>query len=428
MNYVGKAVVAGNVRRSAEIACGDPGSEAFIIAKDPKINGEALGDRRWASNNSLLAEVGMDYTFPAMQTAKNGEPGYIWLENARAYGRMKDAPNNKDYRIGGFNPCAEQGLEDKELCNLVETFPANHESAEEFLDTLKYAFMYAKTVTLIMSHDPRTNSVMIRNRRIGTSMSGIEQAKKKFGIYHFYHDFCDEGYKVIEQYDRIYSEWLGIARSIKLTTVKPSGTVSLLAGATPGVHAAHAEFYWRTMRLAHDTELVQALLDAGYRLEYGTTEWKEGFEVPQEEWTEFTAQPIKKKVAPWFSGTVIAYFPVKEHDFTKGKKDQTIWEQAENAAKMQYYWSDNSVSVTINMFEEEKHLVPTILEHFQTRMKTISFLPFAHGYLQAPYQELTEEEYKEAIKDLKPIRGIETVGREVVDGYCESDKCEITPR
>jgi peptidase E len=95
---------------------------------------------------------------------------------------------------------------------------------------------------------------------------------------------------------------------------------------------------------------------------------------------------------------------------------------------MQYYWSDNSVSVTINMFEEEKHLVPTILEHFQTRMKTISFLPFAHGYLQAPYQELTEEEYKEAIKDLKPIRGIETVGREVVDGYCESDKCEITPR
>lgn len=429
MNYIGKAVVAGNVRRSAEIACGNPNSVDFIQAKDPSINSEALNDRRWASNNSILAQVGMDYTQASKFTAKNGEPGYIWLENAKMFGRMKDAPNNKDYRIGGFNPCAEQGLEDKELCNLVETFPANHSSAEEFHDTLKYAFMYAKTVTLIMSHDPRTNSVMIRNRRIGTSMSGIEQAKKKFGIYNFYKYFCDDGYEVIKKYDRIYSEWLGIALSIKLTTVKPSGTVSLLAGATPGVHAAHSEFYYRTMRLAHDSPLVQALLNAGYRIELGTTEWKLEYEQDgptKEEWPTFVVDhPVQKKIPDWFSGTVVAYFPVKEKNFTKGKKDQTIWEQAENAAKMQYYWSDNSVSVTINMFEEEKHLVPTILEHYQTRMKTISFLPFEHGYSQAPYQELSEEEYKAAIKNLKPIEGIETIGREIIDGYCESDRCEI---
>jgi adenosylcobalamin-dependent ribonucleoside-triphosphate reductase len=430
-NYIGKCVVSGNVRRSAEIACGDPYSEAFLRAKDPEINSEALGDRRWASNNSLLAEVGMDYEAAAAYTARNGEPGYIWLENARKFGRMRDAPNNKDYRIGGFNPCAEQGLEDKELCNLVETFPANHDSKEEFMDTLKYAFMYAKTVTLIMSHDPRTNGVMIRNRRIGTSMSGIEQAKKKFGIYHFYHDFCDEGYKVIEHYDKIYSEWLGIALSIKLTTVKPSGTVSLLAGATPGVHAAHSKYYYRTIRIAHNSPYLQPLLDAGFRAEYGATEWKPDYdEVPKEDWLFYvTNHPIGKKVADWFSGTVVVYFPVEEKNFTKGKKDQTIWEQAENAAKMQYYWSDNSVSVTINMFEEEKHLVSTILEHYQTRMKTISFLPFEHGYAQAPYQELTEEEYKKASKGLKKIKFKGVVSeREVTDGYCESDRCELGDR
>ena len=265
-------------------------------------------------------------------------------------------------------------------------------------------------------------------------MSGIEQAKKKFGIYRFYHDFCDEGYAIIKQYDRIYSEWLGIALSIKLTTVKPSGTVSLLAGATPGVHAAHSKHYYRTMRIAHDSPLIQALLDAGYRIEYGITEWKPEYEedkdaIPRVDWPFYVLHhPIHKKVAPWFSGTLIAYFPVVEHGFTKGKKNQTIWEQCENAAKMQYYWSDNSVSVTINMFEDETHLVPTILEHYQTRMKTISFLPFAHGYDQAPYQELTEEEYKVACKGLKKIKHIETIGREVIEGYCESDRCELGVR
>ncbi len=432
MNYVGKAVVAGNVRRSAEIACGDPLSDAFLQAKDPDLNGEALMDRRWASNNSLLAEVGMDYAKAAGFTEKNGEPGYIWLENARAFGRMKDAPNNKDYRIGGFNPCAEQGLEAYELCNLVETFPANHDSAEEFYETLKYAFMYAKTVTLIMTHDPRTNAVMIRNRRIGTSMSGIEQAKKKFGIHNFYKEFCDKGYAIVEEYDRVYSEWLGIALSIKLTTVKPSGSVSLLAGSTAGVHAAHSEYYYRTIRLAHNSPLVQSLLDAGYRIEYGATEWKKEYaewdqdRVEKADWGSYVLNnPIQGKVAAWFGGTLVAYFPVKETNFTKGKKDQTIWEQAENAAKMQYYWSDNSVSVTINMFEKEKHLVETILEHYQTRMKTISFLPHAHGYAQAPYQELTEAEYLVAIQNHKSIADIETVGREVNDGYCESDRCEL---
>ena len=416
-NFIGKAVVAGNVRRSAELALGRPDDEDFLNCKNYKMFPDEMADRRWASNNSVLAEVGMSYTGPSKRTGLNGEPGYIWLGNARAFGRLKDPINNKDYRIVGFNPCAEQGLESYELCNLVETFPANHDSAEEYYETLKYAYMYAKTVTLIPTHDPRTNSVMTRNRRIGTSMSGIEQAKKKFGVHAFYTQFCDEGYRILKEYDRIYSDWLGIAKSIKITTVKPSGTVSLLAGATPGVHAAHAEFYFRTMRVAHNSPIIPALLKAGYRVEYDANEFKKN----DKSWMT----PIKK-LDKDYRGSLVVYFPVKEHDFTKCKSDQTIWEQAENAAKMQWFWSDNSVSVTINFQEDEIDQIETVLEHYETRLKTASFLPLSdHGYNQAPYQTLTEAEYLKAIKPLKEFENITRISQEdkKIEAFCEGDKC-----
>ena len=418
-NFVGKAVVAGNVRRSAELALGKADDEDFLNCKDYNLFPEEMADRRWASNNSVLAEVGMSYTGPSKRTSLNGEPGYIWLENARAYGRLKDPINNKDYRIVGFNPCAEQGLESYELCNLVETFPANHDSPEEYYETLKYAYMYAKTVTLIPTHDPRTNSVMTRNRRIGTSMSGIEQAKKKFGVHSFYTQFCDEGYNVLKGYDRVYSDWLGIAKSIKITTVKPSGTVSLLAGATAGVHAAHAEFYYRTMRIAHDSPIIPALLKAGYRVEYDANEFKS---------TDRSWETPIDKLNKDYVGSLVAYFPVHEHDFTKGKKEQTIWEQAENAAKMQHYWSDNSVSVTINFQDHEKEQIQTILEHYETRLKTASFLPLSdHGYNQAPYQSIDKAEYDKSIKSLKDIKNITQIAQsdKQIEAFCEGDKCTI---
>lgn len=470
-NFIGKAVVAGNVRRSAEIAQGRIDDIAYIECKDPSKFSNEMMDRRWASNNSVFASPGADYTLPASKTAINGEPGYIWLENARAFGRLKDAADHADYRIAGFNPCAEQGLESYELCNLVETFPANHDSVEEFYETLKYAYLYAKTVTLIPSHDPRTNAVMIRNRRIGTSMSGIEQAKKKFGTYKFYKEFCDKGYEVIKNYDKIYSDWLGIAKSIKVTTVKPSGTVSLLAGATPGVHAAHARYYYRTMRLAHNSPLIKPLLEAGYRIEYGATEWKEGLIVRQEaalmdiapsnfcskeyEWFNksqchnqedncycaeitvpkhawenfalkspiysFDEQPLLN-----FQGTMVVYFPIEEQNFTKGKYEQSLWEQMENSAKMQYYWSDNSVSVTINFKPEESSQIKTALELYDTRLKTVSFLPLEHGYIQAPYITIDETTYKNYVSKLKPIGTINTIDVDKkIEGGCESDRCVI---
>lgn len=218
-NYVGKAVVAGGIRRTAEIMFGDPTDQDFVNLKQDLV---ALNDRRWASNNSIFAPVGMDYSPILDSLIKNGEPGLCWMDNVRRFSRMNGVADDKDRRVMGLNPCMEQPLESAECCNLVETYPAHHDSYADFQKTLKMAYLYAKTVTLVPTHIPRANAIMTRNRRIGCSMSGIVQAMQKLGRRQFL-TWCNQGYDYIQQLDRIYSDWLGIPLSIKTTTVKPSG-------------------------------------------------------------------------------------------------------------------------------------------------------------------------------------------------------------
>ena len=227
MNLIGKCVVAGNVRRTAEIVFGDPHSEEYLDLKNYKVNKhrETYG---WTSNNSIFAELGMDYTAAAERIVDNGEPGFAWLENMRKYSRMKNGGDNKDHRVMGGNPCLEQSLESYELCCLVETFPHNHDSFEDYAKTLKYAYLYAKTVTLGRTHWSDTNRVMLRNRRIGCSVSGVAQFITNRGLD--IKEWLNDGYDVIQEWDKMYSDWMAVPRSVKTTSVKPSGTVSLLAG------------------------------------------------------------------------------------------------------------------------------------------------------------------------------------------------------
>ncbi len=221
MNIIGKCVVAGNVRRTAEIVFGEIEDEDYLDLKNYKVNPrrEEFG---WTSNNSIFAKIGMDYKKCAERTKINGEPGYAWLDNMKAYSRMNNGPDNKDHRASGGNPCLEQTLESQEICNLVETFPSRHIDLEDYKRTLKYAYLYAKTVTLGKTHWPETNRVMLRNRRIGCSMSGIAQFITNKGL-HCLKEWCEEGYKTIQYYDQVYSDWFAIPKSIKTTSIKPSG-------------------------------------------------------------------------------------------------------------------------------------------------------------------------------------------------------------
>lgn len=397
-NLIGRCVVAGNVRRSAEIMFGDTADEAFLDLKDYEKNAKALDGWRWASNNSVLATVGQKYTNVARRTAKNGEPGYLWLENARAYGRMDGVRDDRDESVMGSNPCAEQSLEDHELCCLVETFPNFHRSLTEYLRTLKYAYLYAKTVTLVPTHNPRTNAVMLRNRRIGTSMSGITQAMTRLGKREFF-DWCDEGYQYLCRVDKVYSRWLCIPESVKKTSVKPSGTVSLLPRpVTAGIHFPISEYYWRVIRFATDSPIVPALKAAGYQ----------AFEVDSE------------------PNTTAVYFPVKMDDFDRAEHEVSMWEQLEITAQMQRYWADNQVSVTIKFDKKtEGPQIRHALELYETRLKGVAFLPHDdHRYFHAPYQRIDREQYEQAVARLGPL-DLSAVGNETQERFCDGDKCVL---
>jgi len=393
-NLIGRCVVSGNVRRSAALALGSHDDMDYLTMKDDE---EKLLHHRWGSNNSFSAKVGMDYTWHAKQSQKNGEPGYIWLENARTKGRFKDADRDDDTKIMGFNPCVEQQLEDAELCCLTETFPAKHDTYEDYLKTLKIAYLYAKTVTLSNTHWAETNAIMLKNRRIGLSQSGVIQAFGKHGRREML-NWCDKAYDFVQELDKEYSDWLCIPRSVRTTSIKPSGSVSLLNGSTPGIHYPESEFYIRRIRFSTESEILKAVVAAGYHVE-------------------------KDAYSP---NTMVASFPVQEPYFLKGKKDVSMWEQLEIAASYQNYWADNSVSVTITFKEEEANDIKTALEMYETRLKAVSFLKYQEtGYVQAPYESIDEEQYNEMIKGVTPIHKVETKEEASGTKFCDGDSCEI---
>ena len=281
-------------------------------------------------------------------------------------------------RVLGGNPCLEQSLESYELCCLVETFPAHHKTLEEFKRTLKFAYLYAKTVTLGRTHWPETNRVMLRNRRIGCSVSGIAQFLSKHNLEEL-REWLDAGYQTVQYWDNIYSEWLCVPRSIKTTSVKPSGTVSLLAGATSGMHYPLCRYYVRRVRFQKDSDLLPALREAGY--------------------------PIEPCIG-MENTTVVVSFPCYSGDNVEIQDDVSIFEQFSLAAFLQRYWADNQVSCTISFDPEtESKKITKCLDFFQYQLKGCALLPRMNlsQYPQTPYEAISKEEYYAMMKDLKPI-------------------------
>jgi ribonucleoside-triphosphate reductase len=405
MNMAGKCVVSANVRRSAEIALGQYDDEAFLDLKDWNVNPERMGADGWGhlSNNSVLATSGTDYSGIASRIAVNGEPGIFWQDIAQNYGRLSDPADYKEYRTKGVNPCGEQPLEPYELCTLVETFPTNCDGLQDYLRTLKFAYLYGKTVTLLMTRWPETNEVMIRNRRIGTSMTGIAQFAETHGWYEL-RKWQDKGYEEIRRWDGIYSEWLGVRESIRVSTVKPSGTVSLLHGVTPGAHwPKERGFYVRTVRDIKGSPIAKAMSDAGYLVEPSV------------------ADP---------DTTVVIYLPVEGPDI-RPEREVSVWEKASLAATCQRMWSDNAVSVTLTFREDEKAQVPAVLRAFDGQLKSVSFLPMAEGiYQQAPYQRVEKQTWDRMRAKIKPIDwdalyASEDLPEAEGELYCTTDICEM---
>lgn len=400
INAIGVAVVSGNVRRSAELLVGS-NSDEFLDLKNYKKNKERskIG---WASNNSIDATIGMNYSNIAKRIVDNGEPGILWIDNMKKYGRMRESESgNKDHRVIGVNPCSEITLEDRELCNLVEVIPSNHESIDDFHKTIKYAYLFAKTITLLNTNWSETNKVMLRNRRIGLSLTGITQFIAERGTKEL-KDWMETGYELARRYDKVYSEWFAVPESIKITTVKPSGTLSLLAGVTPGIHFPESRQYIRRVRLSKKSPYINVLKKSNYHIE-------DSDEDPE--------------------NTVVVEFPVSLGDKVKTIKETNLWEQMNLAAFAQENWADNAVSVTVTFKKSESNQIESALNLFQFKMKSVSFLPKLENdtpYKQMPYEEITEDKYNKIHSKLLPLDFSEMLS---VDSnsemYCESDVCMV---
>jgi len=397
-NIIGKIVVAGSARRSAQIAIGDPDDFLFLKAKN-----WGKGDIpawRGNSNNSIYADAYEEIIDEFWKGYDgSGEPyGLINRNLIRKNGRLGEKAN--DSRVIGTNPCGEIGLEDGEPCNLAEIFLPNITSKEELFDVSMLLYKTQKAITTLSYPYKKSQDVIERNRRLGQGITGWLQATEE------QLSWIDEAYKNLKQIDEQWSATLGINKSIKLTTVKPSGTLSLLAGVTPGIHPAYAQYYIRRVRMGSNDPLVNYCRDKGHKVQYDVgLDGKENHTI------------------------CVVEFPCKTPEHATLASQITAISQLEWVVKAQSTWADNNVSVTVYYKKEE---LPEIQEwmkkNYKNKVKSVSFLLHSeHGFALAPYEEITEEVYNKLKSKIKDgINFTDSSNVDLLDSLeCEGGACPI---
>lgn len=399
MNIIGMIVVAGNVRRSAQIAIGDMDDLQYLNAKRWDLGN--IPNWRAMSNNSVVCN---DFSKLPEQFWQgylgNGEPyGLINLNLARSIGRVGDT-RYPDPDVGGFNPCAEQSLVDKETCCLAETFLPNISSIEELKEVVTYLYRINKHSLALGCHLTETEEIVHKNMRMGIGITGYLQATDE------QRSWLKEVYEYLREYDAEYSRKHNWPTSIKLTTIKPSGTLSLLAGVTPGCHPGYSQYHIRRIRMASNIPLVDLCRKHGYHVEYQRN---------------FDGSDDKN--------TVVVSFPSKFPSHTKVAKDMTAVDQLEVIKELQTNWSDNAVSCTIYYKKDELSSIQNWLHtHYNDNVKSVSFLLHSeHGFEQAPLEEITEDQYNEMIIKCRPVSSIDEIDdKSILDSFeCEGGVCPV---
>jgi ribonucleoside-triphosphate reductase len=397
MNIIGAVVVAGNVRRSAQIAIGDDDDVEFLLAKRWDMGN--IPSWRAMSNNSVVCnDINNlhDYFWEGYEG--KGEPyGLINLKLSRKIGRLGET-QYPDAEVMGYNPCAEQSLADKETCCLAEIFLPNITSKEEFLDVATLLYRVNKHSLALPCHLDSTETIVHKNMRMGIGITGVLEATEE------QKSWLSETYPKLRAYDDEYSAANGFNKSIKLTTVKPSGTLSLLPGVTPGAHPAYARFMVRRIRISANHSLVQTCRDHGYPVEY-----QQNFDGSMDH------------------STVVVSFPFRHSANAILAKDVTAIQQLETVKWLQTVWSDNSVSCTIYYRKEELPEIRKYLKkNYKTNHKSLSFLLHSeHGFKQAPLEEITEDQYNALVASTKLITEITEGNIGLDDAECSTGACPI---
>jgi ribonucleoside-diphosphate reductase alpha chain len=475
-NCVGCCVVAGNVRRSAEIAIGDIEDSVFLDLKNyedikfayRKVHG-------WMSNNTARLKEPVDFEMLpdiAARVKIRGEPGYFNIRNVK-YGRVgKFDENIKVDDADLLNPCGEIPLCNKELCNLSETFPTQSEHIRDWYEGCKYATFYSSTVALLPTHRPESNKVIAKNRRIGIGLVDFTGWKHKYGVAKVTR-FMREGYKIIKQENKRLAEEAGVPESIRVTTIKPGGTVPKLAGKTSGIGHPNFIFTKRRVRVAKYSLISKFLKEHNVKYE-------------------------DDKVS---MNTEVFEFPIMQGP-AKPADQITLWEQAMNLVLVQREWADNAVSNTLNfkpmwklvfvkkcedeieageVIEEkaieyefinyewlldgaenretknfngqhkmiinynietqlteikvyeydplhEEDQIEAVLASIAPLTKSVSLLPHENKgcYEQMPEEGMTEEEYNEMLKNMKSFDWSKFKGSDGIDEkFCDGGSCEI---
>ena len=370
-NIIGRIVVSGSSRRSAQIAMGDPDDVLFLRAKN--WSSGTVPAWRANSNNSIYADS-FDEIQPELWKGYDGsgEPyGLLNRKLARKQGRLGES--KPDNSIDGFNPCAEIALADGESCNLATIFLPNVESLEQLKEISILLYKTQKKITRMSYPYEKTTNIVSKNSRLGQSITGVLQCPPEKISW------LSDAYEALDKFDTEYSLLNSLPKSVRLTTVQPSGTLSLLPGVTPGIHPSFAKHYIRRVRFGSSDPLVDACRKRGYKVV-----WDIGID-GREDHTRYVVE-----------------FPCESPDGSILAADMTAIEQLEWVKKMQTIWADNAVSVTVYYRKEELDSIKEWLsKNYDKNVKSVSFLLHAeHNFQLPPYEEITQADYEKMYKKI----------------------------
>lgn len=414
MCKIGEVVVAGSVRRSALISLSDLNDSEMAAAKDGQF--WLFSPHRSMANNSAVYNGKPNVKvflkeWNALIASNSGERG-IFNIKANQDIAAKDGRRSKNIRYG-TNPCSEIILRPYQFCNL-STVPVNGtETLEELKEKVELATIvgtWQSTITHFhyLKKEWKQNSE--EERLLGVSLSGIfghpvlngSQGLEKTA------EWLDELRLHARSVNENLAGQLGIAPSAAITCIKPEGNSSQLTNTSSGIHPWHSEYYIRTVRSDSKDPLGQFLRDSG---------------IPCE------PDLMKPEVSEVFS------FPIKAPAGALTRKDLTALEHLELWLTYQRHYCEHKPSITVNVKDEEwLDVGKWVYDHFD-EVSGISFLPYAdHVYQQAPYQEVTEEEYNEALAKMPKelhwslLAHYENDDEAVIGGRelaCSAGQCEV---
>ena len=365
-------VVVGGVRRSALISLSD--------LTDPEIR-DCKSGQWWESNNQrALANNSAVYDqkpsmavfmeeWQALMNSGSGERGVF-----SRYGAQSNKNGRRDTtQIEGSNPCAEILLRAQQLCNLSEVVARENDSVDDLLRKVRLASILG-TLQSSLTTFPYVRKIWQKNceeeRLLGVSLTGIQDCKL---LRNPPPSLLETMKKMAVDTNKEFAERLGIAQSTAVTTVKPSGTVSQLVDSSSGIHGRFAEHYIRRVRQANTDPLTAFMKDMG---------------VPNEP----DAMNLEK--------TTVFSFPQRSPRGATIADAQTAIEQLENWKLFQKHWSEHSVSVTVYVKEHEWLEVGAWVYANFDYITGVSFLPYSeHTYLQAPYEDVSEQDYIKLVKE-----------------------------